>query len=109
MSCGHFDSTEDPELRAKLDEAKRRLPLLKSPEYPKYPKPRECLGSPKHRESPESPESPECPKFPVSPVHTDKSRTKTYLRRKTLKAWRSAMLARHATRRGHNGFSCCVT
>jgi DNA primase len=27
MSCGHFDSTEDPELRAKLDEAKRRLPL----------------------------------------------------------------------------------
>ena len=63
MSCSHFDSTEDAELRAKLDEAKRRLPLPKSPECPE---PRECLGSPKH---PEFPESPECPKFPVSPVH----------------------------------------
>jgi hypothetical protein len=42
MSCGHFDSTEDPELRAKLDEAKHRLPLPKSPECPE---PRECPGS----------------------------------------------------------------
>jgi hypothetical protein len=54
MSPRRFDSTEDLELRAKLDEAKRRLPLPKSPE------------SPEPRESPGSPESPE---FPVSPMH----------------------------------------
>ena len=60
MSSAHFDSAEDPQLRGKLDEAKRRLPQPKPPECPE---PRECLGSPEH------PESPECPKFPVSPVH----------------------------------------
>ena len=63
MSLRRLDSTEEAELRAKFDEAKRRLPLPKSPECPE---PRECPGSPEHRESPESPE---CPKFPVSPIH----------------------------------------
>ena len=43
MSPRRFDSTEDPQLGAKLDEAKRRLPLPKSPECPE---PRECPGSP---------------------------------------------------------------
>jgi hypothetical protein len=54
MSPRRFDSTEDPELRAKLDEAKRRLPLPKSPESPE---PRECPGSP------------EFPASLVSPMH----------------------------------------
>jgi hypothetical protein len=63
VSLRRLDSTEEAELRAKFDEAKRRLPLPKSPECPE---PRECPGSPEHRESPESPE---CPKFPLSPVH----------------------------------------
>ena len=58
MSSAHFDSTQDPELRAKLDEAKRRLELADF--LTTRPKPRECLGSPEH---------PECPKFPVSLVH----------------------------------------
>jgi len=54
MSPRRFDSTENPELRAKLDEAKSSLPLPKSPECPE---PREC------------PEPHECPTFPVSPMH----------------------------------------
>ena len=85
MSPRRFDSTEDPELRAKLDKAKRRLPLPKSPEYPQPP---ECLGS---------------PEFPVSPMHpmsNGQAPEKDLLAEKDLKglAARNACTARNTAR-----------
>ena len=88
MSPRRFDSTEDPELRAKLDEAKRRLPLPKSPECPE---PRECLGC---LGSPGSPVS------PVHPMSNGQGPQKDLLKEKDLKglAAYNACTARNTAR-----------
>jgi len=81
MSCAYFDSPEDP----------------KSPECPECPEPRECPGS---------------PGFPVShvdPMSNGQGERNDLLAKKDLKGLAALNACRHATRRGHNGFSSCVT
>src|SRR5437762_10431842 len=85
MRPRYFGGADNAELRANLDEAKRRLPLPKSPECPE---PRECLGS---------------PEFPVSPIHpmsNGQALDKDLLAEKDLKglATRNACTARNTAR-----------
>jgi hypothetical protein len=89
MRPRYFGGADNAELRAKLDEAKRRLPLPKSPESPE---PRECPGSPGS------------PGFPVSPVHpmsNGQGQRKDLLAEKDLKglAAHNACTARNTARK----------
>jgi hypothetical protein len=85
MSPRYFGDTDNAELRAKIDEAKRRVPLPNSPECPE---PRECLGSPGS------------PGFPVHPVSNGQGSQKDLLAEKDLKglAERNACTARNTAR-----------